>query len=259
MKNIFLLLLTVLCLSTASEAISQNSDREFFELRLFHIEDKEQEKRMDQYLKNAFLPALERSGVERAGVFKPIESDSAYGEAIYLFIPYKSMDQFVDVSRDLESDSGYLSDAQDYINSSHDNPPYIRMETMLLDAFEGMPQHSQAKLNTPASERVYELRSYESATEKLYKKKVEMFNEGETEIFERLNFNPIFYGEVIAGCKMPNLMYMTSHANLKEREKNWDNFIKDEAWEKMSGMEEYQNTVSHIDIILLHPTEYSKL
>ena len=169
------------------------------------------------------------------------------------------MDQFVAVSRDLESDSSYLSDAQDYINASHDNPPYVRMETMLLDAFEGMPQHGQAKLKTPASERIYELRSYESATEKLYKKKVEMFNEGETEIFERLNFNPIFFGEVIAGCKMPNLMYMTSHANLKEREKNWDNFRKDEAWEKMSGMEEYQNTVSHIDIILLHPTKYSKL
>ena len=86
-----------------------------------------------------------------------------------------------------------------------------------------------------------------------------MFNEGETDIFDRLNFNPIFYGEVIAGSNMPNLMYMTSHANLKEREKNWDNFREDKEWERMSGMEEYKNTVSHSDIILLHPTEYSKL
>lgn len=54
-------------------------------------------------------------------------------------------------------------------------------------------------------------------------------------------------------------MYMTSHANLKEREKNWDNFRKDEAWEKMSGMKECEHTVSHIDITLLHSAEYSQL
>lgn len=161
MKNILLLLLTFLCLSTASEDISQNSEREFFELRLYHIENREQEKRIDQYLKNAFLPALERSGVERASVFKPIKTDSTYGEAIYLFIPYKSMDQFLDVPRDLDDDSRYLRDAQDYINASHDNPPYTRIETMLMEAFAGMLQHGQARLNTPVSERIYELRSYE--------------------------------------------------------------------------------------------------
>lgn len=123
---------------------------------------------MDKYMKNALLPALERYGVERVGVFKPIESDSAYGEAIYLFIPYKSKHHFMDVSRDLERDSRYLADAQDYITASHDDPPYTRIETMLLDAFEGMPQHGQRELSTPTSERIYELRSYESATEKLH-------------------------------------------------------------------------------------------
>lgn len=259
MKHLLLLILTITCLSTTSEVISQTSERDFYEIRLYHLENQEQENQMDDYLKNALLPALERSGVERTGVFKPIESDSAYGKAIYLFIPYKSIEGFLKVSGDLQSDSRYLADARDFIDASHENPPYARMETILLNAFEGMPQYGQSALKNAPSEKIYELRSYESATEKLFKNKVKMFNEGETDIFEKLEFNPIFYGEVIAGCRMPNLMYMTSHANLKEREQNWKNFGGDKDWERMSGLEEYQNNVSHIDIVLLHPTEYSQI
>ena len=67
---------------------------------------------------------------------------------------------------------------------------------------------------TPPAERIYELRSYQGATEKYYRRKVEMFNEGgEVNIFKRLEFNPVFFGEVISGPAMPNLMYMTSFAN----------------------------------------------
>ncbi len=60
-------------------------------------------------------------------------------------------------------------------------------------------------------DRAYELRSYESPTEKLYWNKVEMFNKGdEIGLFKRLNFNAmVFYGEVVAGSRMPNLMHLT--------------------------------------------------
>ena len=58
----------------------------------------------------------------------------------------------------------------------------------------------------------------ESATEKNLKIKVQMFNQGdEIGLFKRLNFNAIFYSEVISGSKMPNLMYMTSFENKAAR------------------------------------------
>ena len=43
------------------------------------------------------------------------------------------------------------------------------------------------KLRAAKNERIYELRSYESATEKIFANKVHMFNEGgEIDLFKRL-------------------------------------------------------------------------
>jgi len=76
-------------------------------------------------------------------------------------------------------------------------------------------------------------------------------------LFKRLNFNAIFYSEVVAGSKMPNLMYMTSFENRADREDHWKNFVNDPYWKKLSALPEYQNNVSHIDITFLYPTDYS--
>ncbi len=87
-----------------------------------------------------------------------------------------------------------------------------------------------------------------------------MFNEGgETVIFSRLGFNAVFYGDVIFGAKTPNLMYMTSFENMNARTEHWKAFSTDPAWKTLSGMKEYQKLVSRIEIVLLHPTEYSDL
>ena len=85
-----------------------------------------------------------------------------------------------------------------------------------------------------------------------------MFNKGgEIALFKRLGFNAVFYGEVMAGSKMPNLMYMTSFDNMQSRNDHWKTFVDDPEWKKLSAMPEYQHNVSHIDISFLYPTEYS--
>ncbi|RYG43215.1 MAG: NIPSNAP family containing protein, partial [Chitinophagaceae bacterium] len=113
-------------------------------------------------------------------------------------------------------------------------------------------------LKSDKKDRVYELRSYESATEKIFANKVQMFNDGnEVGIFQRLGFNAIFYGEVLAGSKMPNLMYMTSFENMDDRNNHWKAFSADAEWKKLSALPEYQQNVSHIDIVLMNPATYS--
>jgi hypothetical protein len=105
---------------------------------------------------------------------------------------------------------------------------------------------------------VYELRSYESYTEKIYRNKVKMFNDGdEVGLFKRLGFNAVFYADVIAGSRMPNLMYMTTFSNQAIHDEKWKSFREDPQWKKLSGMEEYQHNVSKNTIYLLRPTEYS--
>lgn len=256
LKPLFLIIILIL---SAPGSFAQSAEKDLYEIKIYHLENNSQEQRVEEFLEQAYLPALERAGTNKVGVFKPVEGDSLAGKRIYVFIPYSSANEFLQLPKILEKDKLFLADGKGYIEAKHDDPAYLRMESILLQAFEGWPRFRSTDLSGPISDRVYELRSYESATEDLFKNKVKMFNEGEIEIFERLEFNPVFFGEVVAGSHMPNLMYMTAFPDMDSRNEHWKAFGEDAAWGKMSTLEEYQNNVSHIDVFLLTPTSYSKI
>ena len=215
---------------------------------------------MDKFLKEAYLPAIHRAGINHVGVFKPVETDDEAGKKIYVLVPFKSIDQFEKLESVLNKDKKYLADGSDYIDAAHDNSPYTRIESILLRSFKTMPEYGVPKHNNPASEQVYELRSYEAATEKLYEKKVEMFTDGgETKIFFDLGFQPIFFGEVISGATMPNLMYLTTFKNKESQDQHWDAFRTAPAWLELKKDTQYKNTVSKNVKRYLHPTDYSDL
>ncbi|MBA4056478.1 MAG: NIPSNAP family containing protein [Marivirga sp.] len=256
MKHI---LLVIFCTISVS-AISIAPKREYYEIKIYTIKDKSQEEKVDKFLKDAFLPALHRAGIGKVGVFKPVETDTTYGKRIYVFIPYSSMDQFTKLPEMLQKDKQYESAGREYLTAPFDNPPYVRIQSILLLAFTGMPRMEAPKLTSPVSERIYELRSYEGHTEKIFKNKVQMFNAGdEVGLFKRLGFNALFYAEVLSGSRMPNLMYMTTFENKASRDEHWKAFSSDPQWKKLSALPEYQHNVSKIDTFFLHPTEYSDI
>lgn len=235
----------------------EKAKREFYQLTVYHYNNSWQEKVLDNYFQNALLPALHKMNIKNVGVFKNHANDTVPDKALYVLMP-ADWDDILKIPARLNNDKDYQASASEYINAVYSSPPYSRMEAIILRAFSKAPRLQLPNLNGPRKDRVYELRSYESATEKIYRNKVQMFNEGdEVGLFKRLNFNAVFYGEVIAGGKMPNLMYMTCHENKPAREANWKNFVDDPYWKKLSSMPEYQHNVSHIDISFLYPTEYS--
>ncbi|MCH6234718.1 NIPSNAP family protein [Cognataquiflexum rubidum] len=258
-KTLLPVLFWIICFFIVLDLSAQSKKRDYYELRIYHIENKSQESQIDNYLQNALLPALHRNGIDKVGVFKPIASQPDAGKKIYIWIPYKSMKEYVGLQSKLDSDATYLGAGKDYINAPHNNPPYKRMETSLLQAFSGAPRFTESKVVGPKKDRIYELRSYEAATERLYRQKVKMFNEGEIDIFLKLDFNPVFFAETLAGAQMPNLMYMTTFPNIESRDAKWKAFGSDPDWDRMKVMEEYQNTVSKNDTRLLYPTEYSDI
>ncbi len=230
----------------------------FYEIRIYRLADVADEARMDDYLQKALVPALHRMGVKNIGVFKPIKEDTVYNKRMYVLIPYKSLNEFEETSASLLKDAKYLADGSDYLNSSHEDPPYTRMETIVLKSFKLMPSPNVPNLKSPKEERVYELRSYEGGTEKLYQSKVHMFNEGgEIALFKRLNFNAVFYGEVLSGSNMPNLMYMTSFESKADRDEHWKSFSAAPEWKAIKDLPQYKNTVSKNTQFLLNPTSYS--
>jgi hypothetical protein len=121
-----------------------------------------------------------------------------------------------------------------------------------------MPEFRVPSYTTPRKDRIYELRSYESATETKAAKKIEMFNEGgEIGIFEKVGSNAAFYAKVLYGSRMPRLMYMTTYADMKSHDDHWIAFRNSVEWKTLSGKEEYKNSTSKTNPYLLHPTDYS--
>ncbi len=238
--------------------LAQEEKREFYELKTYTIKNEAQEKAVDAYLEKAFLPALKRMGIENIGVFKIRPGKFVIADKIFVLIPFNSLDQFEKMEASLAVDKSHLSAGTDYIMAKHDNPPYQRISSTLMRAFSEMPKMQPSSVSSARTDRVYELRSYESATEARYINKVAMFNEGgEVELFDSLGANAVFYAEVISGDSMPNLMYMTTYENMEKRDALWKAFGESDKWQELVNDERYKNNVSKADIWLLYPTEYS--
>jgi hypothetical protein len=253
LKMIFLALF-VISLTNAGFAKS----RDYYQIQVFKLSGKAQQEKVDNFLKNAYLPALHRAGIKSVGVFKPVETDTLSEKRVFVWVPFNSLDHFMKIQDALTKDTEYQKVGMDFLGARFDQVPFMRKESILLLAFPDAPNYFIPRHATAPSDRIYELRSYEGPTENLFRKKVEMFNAGgEMKIFTSLNFNAVFYAEVISGSTMPNLMYMTSFENLAARTAHWDSFKSHPDWKRLSGMEEYKNTVSRSVILLLHPTDYS--
>lgn len=261
LQRFFCVICSLLIISFFSpKAVARNTDKapEYFQLKVYHFSSTQQEIAIDNYLKNIFIPAMHANNITNIGVFKFIGNDTAADKKLYVFIPFKNIkewEKYFVQSREMP-----ISGDTDYVNSNNIRLAYNRIESIFIHAFKKMQAITPSKLTGPKAERIYELRSYESAGEKNYAAKVHMFNEGgETVIFSRLGFNAVFYGDVIFGSKTPNLMYMTSFENMNARTEHWKAFSNDPEWKTLSGMQEYQKVVSKSEIVFLYLTEYSDL
>jgi hypothetical protein len=249
-----LILLNMLCITAFAQ-------KDIYEVRTYLLKSTDQIRATDQYLRTAYLPALHRLGFRHIGVFKPFANDTAAIKKIYVLVTYPSLDSWRKTKITLQQDAQYTAAAKPFAEADTGHRPFIRIESALLEAF---PKHMrltppEIKVN---AETVYELRSYESPTDRLHTKKVTMFNDGgETGLFKRLGFNAVFYADVLSGSHLPNLMYMIVFENRKSREDHWKTFGSDPEWKKISSDPQYENpvSVSHIDSILMQRTDYSDL
>ena len=172
------LLFTLLLLTIALGTVAAPPKREFYEIKIYHLKNADQEARVEAFLKDAYVPAAHRAGIKNVGVFKPVATDTMAGKLIYVLTPIKSLDQLLALPKTLDKDAAYASAGKDYIEANYKTPPYARFESIVLQAFTSAPMLTKPNLTGPKSERVYELRSYEGHTEKIYQNKVKMFNDG---------------------------------------------------------------------------------
>ncbi len=101
-KKFSLLIISIITIVFA-DAAPPKSD--FYQLKIYHVKSNDQVAMVDSYLKNAYLPALHRLGIKNIGVFKPVGNDTANDKSIYVFIPFKSENSWVNIPGKLEKDA----------------------------------------------------------------------------------------------------------------------------------------------------------
>ncbi|WP_322975085.1 NIPSNAP family protein [Aporhodopirellula aestuarii] len=232
---------------------------QFYEVRSYVLGEKGDEKTVDHYLENALLPALNRQGIQTVGAFAPSPNDTTGVNAIFVVIPYDSLDQIATVRDSLASDSDYQTAAKPYLDRAPNNPPYERIRSELLSSMACWPELKVADGSLSNADRVYELRLYESPNERVGDLKVEMFNNGEVPIFLDCGITPIFIGQCLLGPQMPNLTYLTLYPSEEARQESWKAFRVHPDWKVLSKNTRYAGTVNRIDKFVLSPKPYSQM
>ncbi len=243
----------------AKAAEKDAGGREFYELRRYHLRKGPKQKLFDDFYRQAAIPAMNRAGISPVGVFSvAIGPDSP---TMYVLMPHKSLESFATSNDRVHSDPEYQKAGAEFTNAPPSDPSYIRVESALLVAFEGIPKLELPTGAGAAKSRIFELRTYESHSKKANKKKIEMFNTGEIAIFRRAGLTPVFFGETLIGTNLPNLTYMLVHENMAAHDKNWGTFGSDPEWKKLSSTPGYTDAeiVSNISNVFLKPTAYSQI
>ena len=249
---------TITAVMNASPAEkSEGTAREFYELRLYHLRRGPKQKLFDEFYREAAIPAMGRAGLGPIGVFSvAVGPDSP---TMYVLIPHKSLESLATANDRVRSDPDYRKAGAAFINAPATDPAYVRVESSLMAAIEGVPKVEVPAAGSPS--RVFELRTYESHSKQANKKKIEMFNTGELAIFRRTGLQPVFFGETLIGSRMPNLTYMLTFEDMAAREKNWRTFVSDPEWKKLSSTPGYTDPeiVCNISNLFLRPTAYSQI
>jgi hypothetical protein len=237
-----------------AQAAGNLGQKELYELREYRLASLEKRDTWEKFYGDVAIPILNRLGHQPVGSFKLADDSSPN---LWILIPHQSLETVLTLADRLLADPDFRQRGAAILQSPPDDPPYLRMESTLLLAFDHMP-----KLEIPAKGpgRLLQLRIYESATRAKNKKKIEMFNEGgEIRIFRKTGLTPVFFGEAIIGPRMPNLTYMLGFESKEEMDAAWKRFLDDPEWLKLKADPQYKDTVSNIINLILRPAAGSQI
>jgi hypothetical protein len=233
--------------------------KQIIELRTYTLVDATAEQKLDHYLEQALLPALERQGLGPIGVLDQAAESPEGLVQVMLLIAGPSVEAVTSASEKLTADDKYQTAAADYLKTPAGQPLVKRISSELLMSFNCWPKVTVPTQKREGKSRLFEMRIYESPTENLGNLKVEMFNAGEVPIFLDCKIAPVFMGQALIGDLMPNLTYMTVYNNDEERQAAWKTFAQHADWQVLKAVPKYQGTVSKIHKSDWVPKSYSQL
>jgi hypothetical protein len=256
--------LTALTTTTTATAQPQtrrfrrNSAQQFIEVRKYTVKNADKRAKLIEILDNALIPALNRQGLKPVGVLIPkaAGAEEKYALNVFVIVPHKTTETFVNVNAKLVADGEYRKAAAPIFETTSKDPVYADCETFLLQCFPTIPA-----LETPTlgPDRVYQMRLYRSFNIDRNDAKMKMFYQGgELPLFREVEMNPIFFGNILAGTRMPAFIYMIGFASSAKQEEAWKSFVAHPKWAAMKDLPEYRDTATEIENIVLSPSSGSQ-
>jgi hypothetical protein len=233
--------------------------RQYFEFRKYQLQSGPQTKLLQSYLSDALIPALNRMGLTPIGVFNLDLGPQS--PATYVLIPSDKLETLVTTELQLAKDDQFMKAAAPFWAAPAAAPPFVRVESQLMLAFEGWPQVTVPPVTAQHGKRVFQLRIYESPSQQDHVRKVEMFNSGEFDIFQKAGFWNVFFSDTLIGPRLPQLTYMVAFPELADIDVKWDAFRNHPDWKKLSAEARFsfEPIVSNIDSLILRPASFSQI
>lgn len=241
----------------AADAATEETGRDYYELRRYRLKDALHRQRLDAYLEGAAIPALNRLGVKAVGAF--VASDTAEPTDVHLLIPYPSIELVTAAAELPRADAELQRLGGEYLSAPQSDPVFERIDVWLFRAFAGIPRTELPDYCRDRKSRVFELRIYESHSEERALKKMEMFDVGEIQVMRDVGLAPIFFGQALAGSDLPHLAYLLSAETTEAHKEHWKAFGEHPVWKRLRDDPEYADTVSKITNHFLVPTAYSQI
>ena len=235
--------------------------REWIQIKTYVCGNVAKREALVQVFDRALIPALNRQGIRKVGVFwsdaEVNDGNAAYETRVVVVIPHPDGASFAGMDDRLLADAQYMKDAAPLFSAPMADPLYDSCSSALLRGFATCPQVRQV---TDAPERLLQLRIYNSYTIERNAKKIAMFEGGgELAIFRTCGMEPVFFGQGLAGDQLPNLTYMLGFADKAAKVAAWKTFVNHPDWEKLKVDPQYKDTANKITNILLRPSKGSQL
>jgi hypothetical protein len=138
-------------------AVESSRKQEYYELRIYRFKPGSKTDLLDSYLETAAIPALNRLGSRPVGAFT--EKDSKEAPAVYVLIPYLSLEAFAATVSKLPANPELQKAGATYLQSPKDTPAFDRIDSWLMLAFAGLPKIEQPTYSRERKPRMFEIRT----------------------------------------------------------------------------------------------------
>ena len=221
--------------SCQKEADGAGLNKEVYELQIHTLS--ENGALLKDYLKDAFIPAMNRLGAQ-VGVFSSFKNEE--DDRLWILTVFEDMNHYLRCKNGIWEDETFRSSAQGFFDKTSTGSASKSAEIYLMESIS--PDY---RFIAPGSDKTLkEIRIYRSPNEEGHKRKVEMFRDDEAQIFTDTDMGVAFYGKVLSGPITPTIIYMPTFADEQVRDAKWKEFGP--KYQPINKLEKYRNNMERV-------------